>query len=215
MATSLQVLGRRGLSKGLIDQIAQLGAEDGGAVAANLSKASNAELKKLSSAYTSLNKTSTKGAKGLATTMYQNGVDAAKGLVKGLTSQLDKVNAASEKLAKAVTSTIKKKLKIHSPSREMLTLGRYTGEGFVNGVEDMVRDAARATANLTAVPTRRQMTLPAASTGNRGAAAGYSGAAPQITLNVTAPERTDPWAFAQRLAEQINPNELVGMVRAN
>ena len=218
--STLTGLQRKGLSKGLVDQVAQLGVAGGAQLAKNLAAASGSEIESLSKAYEKLSKASAKGGKSLAQSMYQNGVDAAKGLVRGLTSQLDKVNRASELMAKKLTATVRKALKIKSPSRVFAEIGRFTGEGLVQGIEEMSRPIGRAASQMVDIPSAKSLALPTGAVQGRSIVpaapqpAGYSGA-PQLTVQVTAPERTDPWAFAQRLGENIDANQLLGLVRSN
>lgn len=147
----LATLKKRGLSDGLIDQVAQLGSEEGSKVAKNLLTASNSQLKSITSQYNALNKASTSTGTALGKQMYQSGVNGAQGLVNGLSSQLASVTKASEKLANAVINTVTKKLKIHSPSRVFKEIGEFTGDGMVLGIEARV-PAARAAAGSLVDP---------------------------------------------------------------
>lgn len=147
----LATLKKRGLSDGLIDQVAQLGSEEGSKVAKNLLTASNSQLKSITSQYNALNKASASTGTALGKQMYQSGVNGAQGLVNGLSSQLNAVTKASEKLANAVINTVTKKLKIHSPSRVFKEIGEFTGDGMVLGIEARV-PAARAAAGSLVDP---------------------------------------------------------------
>lgn len=147
----LATLKKRGLSDGLIDQVAQLGSEEGSKVAKNLLTASNSQLKSITSQYNALNKASASTGTALGKQMYQSGVNGAQGLVNGLSSQLASVTKASEKLANAVINTVAKKLKIHSPSRVFKEIGEFTGDGMVLGIEARV-PAARAAAGSLVDP---------------------------------------------------------------
>ena len=147
----LATLKKRGLSDGLIDQVAQLGSEEGSKVAKNLLTASNSQLKSITSQYNALNKASASTGTALGRQMYQSGVNGAQGLVNGLSSQLASVTKASEKLANAVINTVTKKLKIHSPSRVFKEIGEFTGDGMVLGIEARV-PAARAAAGSLVDP---------------------------------------------------------------
>ena len=148
----LSELQSKGLSKGLIDQIAQLGAADGSKVAKNLLSGSDSQIKAITKQYNALNSASTKSGTILGQQMHQAGVDSAKGLVRGLESQLRNVEKASENLANKVISTVRSKLKIKSPSRVMRALGGFTGEGFQVGVEGMVPAVQRSLESLVTPP---------------------------------------------------------------
>lgn len=128
----------RGLSGGLIDQIAQLGAADGSKVAKNLLTGSDSQIKAITKQYNALNSASTKSGTILGQQMHQAGVDSARGLVRGLESQLSNVEKASEKLANKVVSTVRRVLKIKSPSRVTKADGGFIGLGYRDGIEEMI-----------------------------------------------------------------------------
>ncbi len=76
-------------------------------------------------------------SKTASTELYQAGVDAAKGLLDGLKSQEKTLKAEMEKLAGYLVTAIKTELKIKSPSRVMMEIGSYVGEGFAQGISSM------------------------------------------------------------------------------
>ena len=89
--------------------------------------------------------------------MDEIGKQTSKGLVNGLKDkstrkQLDKAAAS---LAKIMVATIKKKLKIKSPSRVMEDMMMYVGKGMVKGLEGSERGVANAMDNLVQLPTVR------------------------------------------------------------
>ncbi|GAA1333945.1 hypothetical protein GCM10009592_28740 [Brachybacterium rhamnosum] len=141
-------LSKRGLAQGLIDQIAQLGADTGSNVAANLLSATPDQLKQLSSQYGALNSASSKAGTSIASSMYQSGVDAAQGMVKGLNSEIESVKTASETLAETVVTTVRKKLDIRSPSRVLFKDGAYGGQGLGDGFLSKVDYVQSAMASL-------------------------------------------------------------------
>lgn len=62
------------------------------------------------------------------------GQNTVKGLIDGLNSMKSSLGKTATDLAKTITNTIKRELKIHSPSRVTKGLGAYTGEGLVEGI---------------------------------------------------------------------------------
>jgi hypothetical protein len=67
--------------------------------------------------------------------MYGAGIQAAQGLVNGLTKQKTAIEKAMMNIAKSMEKAIKKALGIKSPSKVMQEVGHYTAEGFAVGVE--------------------------------------------------------------------------------
>jgi phage-related minor tail protein len=64
------------------------------------------------------------------------GKDIVRGLIKGLGSMIKAVADKTKEIANSVTNTIKKVLKIHSPSKETEKLGEHTGDGFAKGISN-------------------------------------------------------------------------------
>jgi hypothetical protein len=78
-----------------------------------------------------------KVSKSLATQAAKNlkdaGIEAAKGLLNGLTSQNQKIRQAMDDLVDDIVQTIKRKLNIKSPSKVFEELGAYAMQGLANG----------------------------------------------------------------------------------
>jgi len=72
-------------------------------------------------------------AKTAASNLYQAGVNAAEGLVKGLKARKTSLKHAMEDLADSIVDAIKRKLKIKSPSEEFQEVGYYAVKGFAVG----------------------------------------------------------------------------------
>ncbi len=68
------------------------------------------------------------------------GKKATKGLINGMLSQISGVSGASKTISKSVISSLKKALKIKSPSRIMMELGEYTTQGYIEGIAGMKND---------------------------------------------------------------------------
>jgi hypothetical protein len=80
--------------------------------------------------------------------LFQVGKDIISGLVKGIGSMAGAVGSAVAGIAKGIPAGVKKLLGIHSPSRVMMALGEFTGEGFAIGVGDMQKMVSQASAKL-------------------------------------------------------------------
>jgi hypothetical protein len=68
--------------------------------------------------------------------LYQAGVDAAQGLVNGLKSKKSAIRETMEDIAREILTTLKKELKIKSPSEEFAEIGAYSMEGLAKGFQD-------------------------------------------------------------------------------
>lgn len=97
-----------------------------------------------------------KELQNLKNQMNTIGAQATAGLAQGITKKKNtkKVKKASSKVASTVSKTSKKKLKIHSPSRVMDSIGKYTVLGFTNRLESMKKNVQSAMQGIIDVPAQ-------------------------------------------------------------
>jgi TP901 family phage tail tape measure protein len=93
--------------------------------------------------------------------LWQVGKDIISGLIKGIGSMASAVWNKAKEIANGVGNAIKKALDIHSPSRVLMELGEYTGEGFVNGIKSMIKDVGKIsnTMAMAAIPDMPAVSL--------------------------------------------------------
>ena len=78
-----------------------------------------------------------------------------QGFVKGLTKNTDYMSKSVRTFIKGMVNTFKKQLKIKSPSKVMMEIGDYTGQGFNIGLRDtlsMIRDTVNDITKSVSVP---------------------------------------------------------------
>ena len=94
--------------------------------------------------------------KKLQTKMNAIGQQATKGLAVGIAKKKNnkKVKKAAKKTASTVPKTTKKKLKVHSPSRVMDSIAKYTVLGFVNRLESAKKNVQAAMRDIIDVPAQ-------------------------------------------------------------
>ncbi|MFI6205906.1 hypothetical protein ACIBAI_05825 [Streptomyces sp. NPDC051041] len=144
-ADVLAKLRKLGLNATTFDQIAMAGPEAGLAAAEAIANAGASGVAEINDLQKELEKYATKAGSTASHYMYDAGIQAAEGLVKGLEAQQDKIEAQMLKIADAMVKAIKKALDIHSPSRLFRKLGSFVGKGFGLGVEDERGRVERAT----------------------------------------------------------------------
>ncbi|MFE4991431.1 hypothetical protein ACFRH4_08775 [Streptomyces mirabilis] len=132
---NISKLFKLGLSKGLIQQIIQMGPDQGAAYAAALVQATPAQLKALNSTQSQIDKASASFGNSAADIMYDAGSQAGKGFLTGLKAQQKSIEDSMSSLAKAIQAAIKKALRIKSPSRVMAEIGEHVGQGLVMGMD--------------------------------------------------------------------------------
>lgn len=76
--------------------------------------------------------------KGLPKQLENIGIDTMKGFINGLTKNTDYMDSSIQTFVKGMVDQFKKELKIGSPSKVTELLGEFTGEGFGNGLKNMI-----------------------------------------------------------------------------
>lgn len=176
--TALTRLGKLGLRKDLLDQIIQMGPDQGLQVAQALLDGPLSVIRSMDTTQAQIVSGSTALGQAAANAMYDSGAQAGKGFLSGLQAQQSAITKMMDQMAESMVTTIRKALKISSPSMVMAEHGKMVALGLQVGMEagaPGVRGAAKALA-VAAVP---------ASAGN-GAAAGEAGAGGDVFhINVT------------------------------
>lgn len=134
-AGKLDRLRKMGLSGLVLQEVAELGTEEGTLVADALIKGGKTDIAALNNAYKSIGSWSDKAGQYVTEGFYKGGYDAAAGLVKGLESQQAAIEKQMLTIAKGMEKALKKALGIKSPSRVMAALGVFAGQGLAEGLE--------------------------------------------------------------------------------
>ena len=80
------------------------------------------------------------------------GINIGVGFANGMRSQLANIKSVAAQMAAAADAAVRAKAKIHSPSKVSGKLGTYWGEGFVNSIVGMAKEAWKAASMLVSVP---------------------------------------------------------------
>ena len=93
-----------------------------------------------------------------AEALYQAGIDAAAGLVKGLEQEQKAIEAQMDIIAASMVAAIKKALGIKSPSRKFMQVGKWSAEGLAKGLygTQAVTDKAAAGVGDSALESLRK-----------------------------------------------------------
>jgi hypothetical protein len=133
---ALSDLKSRGVSKDIINEIAQAGISGGGLETAGaILSGSDSDIANLNEMQKKINANAASAGKTAADAMYAAGIKAAQGLVDGLTKKQKDIEKAMMKIAKSMEKSLKKALGIKSPSRVMMQVGHHTAEGFALGIQ--------------------------------------------------------------------------------
>lgn len=154
-AGKLKKLAEMGIPGEIIQQIAQAGPDEGSNMADSFLDATASERKSYLGAWKDYEKYANQAGQYVTEGFYKGGAEAANGVVKGLEGRKKNVESAIAKLAKAMESTFKQVLGIHSPSRVTAEIGGFTAEGLAVGMLDNLSTVQSAASALgsAAVPS--------------------------------------------------------------
>jgi hypothetical protein len=137
-----------GLSKESIDQILAAGPSAALATVEAIETGGQEAVNRINDLQGRLAAAGTRLGQDMAGRYYQAGVDAAQGLINGLSSQLAALQAVAQQLGDALIISTKKKLKSKSPSKVFEGIGQDVVAGLSLGIDDTV--ASRSGASLAA-----------------------------------------------------------------
>ncbi len=170
-ASKLKTIKER-VSGELFDQIASYDMKEGEAFIDRLLSMTDQELKAYSDAYDEKMRVSEDLSKDIYKTDFDKvaanykdamskafaalpgqlealGWQSMKGFLAGLTENTDYMEASVKTFIAGMVDTFKKQLGIQSPSKVTMALGELTGEGFADGLKDMVKTVQKAAKEIT------------------------------------------------------------------
>ncbi|EKT8888047.1 tape measure protein [Listeria monocytogenes] len=159
---NVEKLRKKGVSKDIINDILESGVENGSSYAQALAKSDAKTIKAINSTQNQINSASKSMGNTAANAMYSVGINAAKGLINGLNSQKKQLEKTAKSIASTITNSVKKALRIHSPSRVAIELGKYFTGGLGNGVLAGAKGAVQSTNKMVdkVVNAASNMTVP-------------------------------------------------------
>lgn len=159
---NVEKLRKKGVSKDIINDILEAGVENGSSYAQALAKSDAKTIKAINSTQNQINSASKSMGNTAANAMYSAGINAAKGLINGLNSQKKQLEKTAKSIANTITNSVKKALKIHSPSRVGIELGKFFTGGLGNGVLAGAKGAVQSTNKMVdkVVNAASNMTVP-------------------------------------------------------
>ncbi|MEI5520655.1 phage tail tape measure protein [Streptomyces brasiliscabiei] len=152
----------KGLSADILTELGEAGADS--QLAKTLKGATYGDISKLNALAKSGKKLSDSYGRTLADAMFDSGKKAGDGFLTGLKAQEKELAKQMAKLADALIKSIKKKLKIKSPSQVMRDqIGKPTALGVVSGIDAALPKVALASqrmADAAAGATVRRIVIP-------------------------------------------------------
>lgn len=135
-AGKIEALRKKGYAASIIQEVVDLGVNEGSYVADALLAANAGEVSELNKTYSRMDKFTNEAGTQVTNAMYKGGINAAEGLVRGLQSKERDVDIAFYNLGKTAENAYKRALGIKSPSTVMRVHGRHTAKGAELGILD-------------------------------------------------------------------------------
>jgi len=211
-AGKLNALQKMGYIGAVVQEIAEMGSEEGTKAADILLAGSRAEVNQLNSTYRAIDKAGDAAGIYVTNAMYKGGVNAAAGLLKGLQSQEKAIEKQMLRIGLGMETALKRALGIRSPSRKAMAIAQnVTGtlrDNLKAGQADIEAQAKElGLAMLPPVPSKSlaggygaAMSLPAREYGM--AAPGVSAPAGPVTHNWYITETSSPVVTAHEVARR-------------
>lgn len=182
-ASLLKKLVTAGFPPALVQEVAALGTTEGIAVANALLSGTKAQQRELIADFGTIQSASAAAGTVLAEQMYRSGIEAQKGLIRGLEANRDALIKAAKRIAKTITDEIKRELGIKSPSTVFRQLGEFIVEGLALGIEGGTDRVANAVTGLVDTNALNNLNAPVSSMANQasgisGGQTGYAGTLP-------------------------------------
>lgn len=160
--SDLAKLQKRGLNRDLLQQVIEQG--PGSALAQTLLSATNSQLAQINQLAGKGGKLATSIGNLAADGMYDAGAQAGRGFLAGLQAQEKALQKEMDRLGKSLVASIKKSLKIKSPSQVTRDeVGKQVGMGVVVGMDATKRHIAAAATRMSAASIPGAFTAPTAS----------------------------------------------------
>jgi len=102
--------------------------------------------------------------------LVEVGGNIMQGFIDGITGKKGKVQQVVTELGGSVEEAMKKKLDVRSPSRVMMRIGEFTGEGMAVGLANSLDDIRKQSQAMAAaaLPLMEGVSLPGTNIGSRG-----------------------------------------------
>jgi len=116
--------------------------------------------------------------------LFDIGRNIIEGMVNGIGSMANAVVDKVKEIGNSITDKVKSILGIHSPSRVMMELGFYTGEGLAQGIDGTQNRVSSASAGLAEEVSTSASTAPAKALAPAKAATGQAAGAMDIKVSI-------------------------------
>lgn len=134
-AAAIAKMRSMGYSNAVVQQVAAAGIEGGLEVAKALTSGSAAQVSSINSSFAQINAVADKQSAMLSSQMFDAGIQAANGVIKGLTQQQAAIERTLVSIAKGMVRALRRALGINSPARKLIPEGINTARGLEVGLK--------------------------------------------------------------------------------
>lgn len=162
---NLAILAKRGLPQVFLQQLIGAGL-DGAYTAAALVRANDNDFTAIQALTTQLGTEASGLGADAGSVLYDQGIAAARGLIRGLKSQESAIEKQMLRIALTMQAAIKKALGIRSPSKVFEDLGRQVPRGMAQGIGKDTPEVHKKLARMVPTDVGYRMTSPGGSAGS-------------------------------------------------
>jgi hypothetical protein len=202
-ARLLKRLVSAGLPAALVQEVASLGSTEGIAVARALMQGTAAQRRSLVADFGSLQQSTRGIGTLLADQMFGAGIEAQKGLIRGLTANQAALEKAAKHIARTIANKVREELGIHSPSTVFRQLGVFITEGLAQGIESGTARVRSAVTGLVDQNALSNLNPPISALSAQQTASGMRSGAAIGGIESGAIQIITPYANPALVAEQV------------
>lgn len=201
----LQKLAAAKVHPALIEEVAALGSVDGSAMADAILSGNKAQRNALNNTYKGIGSSAASAGAIVAGQMHDVGIQALRGLAKGLSDENNLINKTIDNLVKKTINATKKGFQVRSPSRLFnKEVGVFLPAGISEGIKDALPELLRTMDSMVHVPE-----VPGATFGALGL---RSGVAAKPLLSQTDLETLRPIMLTIEGVDTNNADEVAGTI---
>jgi hypothetical protein len=202
-ARLLKRLVSAGLPAALVQEVASLGSTEGIAVARALMQGTAAQRRSLVADFAGLQQSTSGIGTLLADQMFGAGIEAQKGLIRGLTADQAALEKAAKHIAQVIANKVRQELGIHSPSTVFRQLGVFITEGLAQGIESGTARVRSAVTGLVDQNALSNLNPPISALSAQQTASGMRSGAAIGGIESGAIQIITPYANPALVAEQV------------
>lgn len=127
----LRKMRRQGFRANVIGQVAQAGPEEGFDTAKALANARGSEVRRINQSFVGIHKAATNFSKEMGRKLYGAGIQAARGVVRGLRDRRRQIQRTMRDIARGLIKAMKDALEMRSPSKVLQRMGALSADSYM------------------------------------------------------------------------------------